>query len=139
MNEATPSQPHFAAGAPLNTKWGAAVTGGRNGYQLLPDVLVRHQVKLGLSCTDMCVLLNICMHWWENDPTNMPHPRPDQIARRLGTNSRTVQRSIAKMVRLDLIERMPVERTAKGLLVRKFNLNGLLQQLKQIAVEQAQV
>lgn len=109
--------------------------GSRNGYQLVPDVLVRHQTRLGLSCTEMIVLLNILMHWWESEPEHLPHPRPDQIARRMGTSVRTVQRSIEKMGRAGLIEWMPSERNEKGLSIRRFKLEGLLQELQLLIAE----
>ena len=42
-------------------KWGEA---GKGGFQLLPDILFKKQVELGLSPTDMLVLMNLTMHWW---------------------------------------------------------------------------
>src|SRR5258708_16639105 len=71
------------AGA-AETKWGAAISGGLNGYQLVPDVLLRKQTELKLDATDIVILLNFCMHWWESEPGKMPHPRPVTIAKRMG-------------------------------------------------------
>jgi hypothetical protein len=124
----------FKPGHP-NTKWGAAVTGGWNGYQLVPDVLLRNQVRLGLSPTDMLVLLNITMHWWERDPLKLPHPRPEQIAARIGVTSRTVQRSIRKLVERGLVQWMPSEPSGEGVSVRRFQMAGLVAALEELARE----
>src|SRR5436190_4125087 len=80
----TTSYLDLSPSAPPQTKWGPAVTGGRYGYQVLPDVLLRNQHRLGLTPTDLVVLINILMHWWERAPTRLPHPRPEQIAHRMG-------------------------------------------------------
>jgi DNA replication protein DnaD len=114
-----------ATGTTPDTKWGSIVTGGRNGYQLVPDVLVRHQHRLGLNCTDMVVLLNILMHWWESERDSLPHPRPAQIARRIGTTARTVQRCIRKLSEKGLIKWLPSERHQSGIAIRRFDLDGL--------------
>jgi len=117
----------------VKTKWGSVVTGGRNGYQILPDALVRNQGALGLTCTDMVVLVNILMHWWEREPQKMPHPRPEQIAKRMGATVRTVQRSISRLCRAELLEWMPAEKSVAGPAVRSFNVKGLKAKLKHFA------
>lgn len=81
-------------------KWGDA---GIAGFQVLPDILLKKQVELGLSPTDMLVLINILMHWWYHD--KRPFPRNALIASRMGVDARTVQRSIRKMTDLGLIRR----------------------------------
>lgn len=115
------------------TKWGKAVTGGRNGFQVLPDVLVRNQGHLGLSSTEMVVLVNILMHWWEREPEKMPHPRAEQIAKRIGTSTRTVQRCIDSLCSAGLLEWMPTERGENGLSVRRLDVRRLVQKLQEIA------
>ena len=57
----------------------------------------------------MVVLLNILMHWWEREPENLPHPRPDQIAQRIGTSPRTVQRCIGNLIRAKVLKWLPAE------------------------------
>jgi hypothetical protein len=118
---------------PRETKWGGAVTGGINGYQLVPDALIRNQGALKLDATDIVVLLNICMHWWESEPNKMPHPRPVTIAKRIGTSTRTVERHIARLGRLGLLEWLPPEARANAPSVRKFNLKGLMDALERLA------
>ena len=81
-------------------KWGLA---GRAGFQILPDVLLKNQVALGLDNTDVVVLINLTMHWWYEDIK--PFPRTTTIAKRMGCGVRTVQRSFLKMQNLGLIRK----------------------------------
>lgn len=121
--------------ASVKTKWGSAVTGGHNGYQLLPDVLVRNQHKLGLTCMEMVVLINVLMHWWETAPEKMPHPRPERIAKRIGTTTRTVQRAIERLCELRLLASMPTVRLPGGPTLRPYDVSGLTKKLRQFASE----
>jgi hypothetical protein len=117
------------------TKWGGAISGGPNGYQLVPDVLLRKQIELKLDATDIVILLNICMHWWESEPGKMPHPRPVTIAKRMGISTRTVERHIARLGELGLIEWMPPEPRADAPSVRRFDLEGIRSELERLADE----
>ncbi len=87
-------------------KYGEAAVAG---FQAVPDLLLKNQGKLGLTPTDMVVLLNILMHWWY--PEQKPFPRPTTIAQRIGVTTRTVQRSVSSL-------------EASGLLVRETSTDG---------------
>ncbi len=67
----------------------------RAGYQVVPDVLARYQGRLGLSPTDVCVLLNLGAHWWY--PESQPSPRSQTIAHRMNVHVRMVQRSLSSL------------------------------------------
>ena len=115
-------------------KWGDAATGGSTGFQVVPDVLVKNQHRLGLSSTDLAVLLNILMHWW-SEP-DLPFPRPSTIARNMGVSVRTVERSIQKMQGEKLISRRPSEskKVKDGsITVRRYELSGLRSKLIELA------
>lgn len=81
-------------------KWGEAAIGG---FQIMPDILLKKQVELGLSAMDMMVLLNITMHWWYAQ--QRPFPRVSTISARIGVDDRTVQRSLRKLTDLGLMTR----------------------------------
>ena len=78
---------------PRRAKIGTEVI--RAGYQVVPDVLVRYQGRLGLSPTDVCVLLNLGAHWWY--PESQPSPRSQTIAHRMNVHVRMVQRSLSSL------------------------------------------
>lgn len=108
--------------ASLRAKWGEAVGEG-SGWVAVPLPLLRLQVKLGLTATDMMVLINLLAHWW--NPLAPVFPRTSTIARRMGVNDRTVQRSMSKLVRQGLAERGSDERGR-----RTYQFNGLVKRLK---------
>lgn len=89
-------------GAAVQDKWGEAA---RGGFQAVPDILLKGQKQLGLNSTELVVLLNVLMHWWYRD--QKPFPRSTTIAKRMGSDVRTVQRALAKLEELELIERRP--------------------------------
>ncbi len=100
------------------------------GFQTLPDILLRKQVDLGLSPTDMLVLINITMHWWYRE--QLPFPRSATIAERMGVDARTVQRSIRKMQDLKLVER-ETETLEDGTTRSVLNLSPLVERLSGFA------
>ena len=108
-------------------KWKEAAEAG---FQLLPDLLLKHQADLELSATDLVVLINITMHWWYLD--RRPFPRNTTIAKRMGTSSRTVQRSLTVLRDKGLL-RKTVERFADGTERQVCDLTGLQQQLANLA------
>lgn len=104
-------------------KWGDAALAG---FQPVPDLLLRKQRELSISTTDLVVLLNILMHWWYAD--HLPFARPTVIARRMGLNVRTVQRSVRDLEALGFIRKC---RDMRGYSV--FDPLGLVEKLGIIA------
>lgn len=93
----------------IKEKWQGAVTKG-SGFVAIPVALLRLQAKFELTPTEMLVLINLLVHWW--DPTRAVYPRSTTIAKRMGIDKRTVQRATHKLER-------------KGLLTRGVNEDGL--------------
>ena len=106
MNENRSAMPSQTLSAAVYAKFGEASIAG---FQAVPDLLLKHQHHLGLSSTDLNVLLNVLMYWWY--PSQKPYPRSLTIAKRMGVSARTVQRSLLQM-------------ESKGLLIRESAQNG---------------
>lgn len=100
MLDATEHQTPQSEGSAIYKKFGEASLAG---FQAVPDVLFKNQKKLGLSATDLTVLLNVLMHWWYVD--KMPYPRATTIAGRMGVSGRTVQRSLSRLEALGFLLR----------------------------------
>jgi predicted transcriptional regulator len=83
-------------------KWQGAVTEG-SGFVAVPLSLLRLQSEYGLSATDMMVLINLLAHWWS--PDSNVYPRNSIIARRMGVDARTIQRSTKRLIDLGLMRR----------------------------------
>jgi hypothetical protein len=108
-------------------KWGAA---GVAGFQIVPDLLLKHQAALELTPTEMVVLLNVTMHWWY--PDQRPFPRSSIIAKRMGVQTRTVQRAMERLREVGLLEK--VKETPEGGVEREVcDLGGLVIKLSKLA------
>jgi predicted transcriptional regulator len=107
----------------LADKWPDVVTTD-SGFVAVPAALLRLQARLGLSATDLVVLTNLLLHWWE--PSRGVYPRTTVIADRMGVTKRTVQRSLEKLIRSRMIER-----TLQADGKRVFQFSGLVQRLQQ--------
>ena len=100
MMKTTSKQPDTALNGAVIEKWGEAA---KAGFQAIPDLLFKHQRTLSINATELVVLLNVLMHWWYRD--QKPFPRSSTIARRMGSDIRTVQRALSRLEELELIER----------------------------------
>lgn len=112
-------------------KWGPAIDQGLTGFQVVPDMLLRNQTNLGLSATDIVVLLNILMHWWTRE--KLPRPNLSSIARRMGVTRRTVERSVEKMEQLRLLERRAASGDPNARGGKQIDPEGLVTRLQERA------
>ena len=112
----------------VDQKWGAA---SKAGFSQVPDVLLKAQNALGLSSTELVVLLNINMAWWEAD--RMPFPSAAGIARRMGLGPRTVERAVNSLVDKGLIRK----RSISGQRGRRnvYDLSPLVERLSRISMK----
>ena len=85
------------------SKWGK--TNISAGWTIIPNALLENQSRLGLSCIDTMVLINLIMHWWEKD--NPPRPSKKRLANMLGVSLKTVQRSFIHLEQCGAIKRIP--------------------------------
>lgn len=115
----------------IQEKWGKAVTGGKEGFFAVPDVLIKNQAQIPVTTTEMNVVLNLLMHWWSAD--EMPFPRPAAIARRMGVSTRTVERAIKSLEHKELIERKDSEKSENGISIRRFDMRGIVRKLQSLS------
>jgi DNA-binding MarR family transcriptional regulator len=87
--------------APARTVVDRLGPAARAGWSPIPDVLIFNQGTLGLRSEDLNVLLNLIAHWYL--PGTTPFVRPTTIARRMGVSTRSVQRSIARLIRENFV------------------------------------
>jgi hypothetical protein len=129
MNKRPPAPISAITGRPsaVTGKWGVAADAG---FQMVPDVLLKSQAVLGLSATELVVLLNLMMHWWY--PEQKPFPRATTIAERMSIEVRSVQRAMARLRELGLIKREKIATEAGERTV--IDLGGLVARLGELAV-----
>lgn len=91
----------FLPASSVHARWGDAASAG---FTAVPNALIRAQAKLRLNPTEMVVLLNLLLHWWQNE--RLPYPGTPAIAKRTGLSERTVQRTISALGRKGLLKRL---------------------------------
>ncbi|MDO9419966.1 MAG: helix-turn-helix domain-containing protein [Herminiimonas sp.] len=108
----------------VTEKWGSALDAG---YVVVPNVLLLKQHDLGLSDSEVLVLLHVFMAWREKD--KLPFPSPATLAKRIGVNPRTVQRHLAAIADKGLMVR--IKDGEDG--IRKYDPTALVTKLKALA------
>ncbi len=115
------------------SKWGK--TNISAGWTIIPNSLLENQSRLGLSCIDTMVLINLIMHWWEKD--NPPRPSKKRLANMLGVSLKTVQRSFIHLEQCGAIKRIPRYKEGKdnARTTNHYDLNGLVDLLEGFSKE----
>ena len=110
-------------------KWGPAA---QAGWQALPNVLMKNQGRLGLSATELVVLINLLSFWWYVD--ELPYPRVSTIANRMKVTTRTVQRALQHLARKGLVTKR-TEISKHGEEHEVFDPEGLVKILQGLAFQ----
>ncbi len=87
----------------MQALWPGVIT-DHAGFVAVPVRMLKMQRQMGLSATDMIVAINLLGYRWTYGGAIFP--RNSVIAKRMGISSRTVQRSIERMIKQGLIERI---------------------------------
>ncbi len=108
MNELPPADPSWPESieyerTSVKARWGSAVAEGGygSGWTAVPSAFIRNIAWFGLRPTEVTVLLAVLMHYWSRD--RMPYPRVANLARYLGLNRRTVERTLRSLEDRELI------------------------------------
>lgn len=113
-------------------KWGKPTV--ENGWTLLPNILLERQAVLGVTPTEMNVLLHILKHWWQAD--SLPFPEMNTIAAAMGVSRSTVQRSIRNMEKAGLLQRIERKSANGGNTSNMYDFSGLVKHLKPYAADE---
>lgn len=103
----------------------------RAGWTVFPSIILECQRTLGLSPLDVNILLHLARHWWEAD--NPPFPSKATIAQCIGIQARSVQRRMAHLEEIGLIERRrrPNAKGRPG--ANAYVFTGLIERAKPLA------
>lgn len=106
----------------LEARWGKGLL---NGFVVVPRLLLLKQRELGLTSSEVVVLLNLIGSWWKQD--DHPYPAVRTLAQRMSISVRTAQRVLESLEDKGFIERV---RNARGngrsrdLKVTRYSLAG---------------
>lgn len=112
-------------------KWGKAVMG--LGFCIVPSLLLRAQQRLRLNPTQLAVLMHLADYWW--DVERKPYPSKKTLGERLGLSARQVQRYIAELEQMGLVQRVERRAAHQGKLSNIYDLSGLVERLKELEPE----
>lgn len=111
-------------------KWGKAVMDV--GYSIIPAILLRAPRRLGITPTQLAILLVMAEFWW--DPAQNPWPSKAELSNRIGLRERQLQRHIAELEKAGLITRK--QRFLGGRKhTNEYDMSGLVLKLKALAPE----
>ena len=103
-------------------KWGKPLM--EAGWTLLPNALLVRQAALGLTSTDVNILLHLVAYWWNE--AELPHPSKVTLAKSIGVTPRTVQRRIAAMEHAGFIRRIARQGANRGTQTNRYDFSGLI-------------
>lgn len=119
----------------FDEKWGPEVKS--LGFTMVPSLLFKAQHRLGLSPTQLVVLLQLLDHWWDLD--RHPWPAKERLSDKIGINPRQVQRVVAELQKGGFLVRKERYLEKRGRTSNEYNLSGLVAKLKKIAPEFKQI
>ncbi len=122
-------RPPSAAEHISDKKWSKPVM--KLGFCIIPSMLLQAQQRLGLSPTQLAVLLQLADFWWDND--RKPYPSKEALKERLGLSTRQIQRHIADLEQAGLVQRIERRAAHQGKISNEYDLSGLVERLKKIA------
>lgn len=102
------------------------------GQCILPSLIFKAQRRLGLSATQLVVLLHIADFWWKAG--DLPWPKKLTVAERLNVTEKQVQRVIRELEKGGYVRRIP-RMTSHGQTSNGYDLSGLVAKLKELAPE----
>jgi DNA-binding transcriptional ArsR family regulator len=105
----------------IEERWGKALAAA--GWTALPSTILIYQRKLGLDPLALNIVMQIAQYWWE--PEKHPYPSKSTLAAAIGVTPRAVQRRIAAMEKVHLIERIERKDGKRGSQSNIYRLTGL--------------
>jgi predicted transcriptional regulator len=123
-----------AAKSRSERKWGKAVM-DCSGFCILPSLLLRAQRRLGLSATQLALVIQLIDFWWTED--QIPWPTKETIGQRLNLSDKQIQRLVRGLEERGYVKRV-VRKTRHGRTSNGYDMAGLVQKLQELAPEFAE-
>jgi len=92
----------------LTRKWTAAVIA--HGYTAVPDLLLSHMSQLGLTPTELVLLLQLLRYWWTAE--HLPFPSKRKLAQAMGCSEKNVQKVMKGLEARGFVVRVQRRRAA---------------------------
>lgn len=132
-SKVVPLRPTKAQKRRSEAKWGTAVIA--QGFCIIPALLFRAQRRLGLSPTQLALILQIAEFWW--DDGKLPWPKKETVADRLNLSEKQVQRLVRDLEQRGYLTRLK-RVTSHGQTSNAYDFGGLVAKLQSLAPEFAE-
>jgi len=103
------------------------------GFCIVPSLLLQAQARLGINPVQLNIIMHLADIWW--DVGNRPWPKKQLLAERMGMSERQIQRQIAELESVGLVERIERTRPGRGKTSNEYDLSGLVKKLKALEPE----
>lgn len=100
MVAAVKKKPLVSGDQELKKRWSPQVM--KCGWIAVPWLVVEKQADLGLSASELTLLLHLWKHWWQNE--KLPFPSHASIAAAMGMTTNHIQRMTKELERRNFLE-----------------------------------
>ena len=100
---------------------------------LVPSLLLRAQRRLGLSPTQLAVLMQLCDFWWDSE--RKPYPSKATLAERLGLKPAPSAAHVAEFETAGIVRRTQRQLSHGGKTTNSYDLGGLVKRPRELEPE----
>ena len=101
-----------------------------HGYTGVPNILLRAQKRLGISPTQLNIIVQLLSYYY--DPHRPPFPAKRELAKRIGITEQTLRINIKALEEAGLVTREQQKTAAGDYGSNRYHLNGLIDRLKKL-------
>jgi len=130
------TQPQTQAQDPNTTlaqKWTPEVIA--LGYTAVPDLLLSRMAALGLTPTELVVLLQLLRYWWTF--AQLPFPSKRKLAQAMGCSEKNIQKVIKRLEERGFVTRVERRNERDSSHTNLYDLDPLVSKLTPFVAEEA--
>lgn len=101
-----------------------------HGYTGVPNILLRAQKRLGITPTQLTIIVQLLGYYY--DPQRPPFPTKRDLANRIGITEQTIRINIKALEDAGLVSREQVKTPAGDYGSNRYHLTGLIDKLKKL-------
>lgn len=101
-----------------------------HGYTGVPNILLRAQHRLGITPTQLSIIVQLLSYYY--DPLRPPFPTKRELAKRIGITEQTIRINIKALEEAGLVTREQWKTAAGDYGSNRYHLTGLINKLKKL-------
>ena len=101
-----------------------------HGYTGVPNILLRAQNRLGITPTQLTIIVQLLSYFY--DPLRPPFPTKRELAKRIGITEQTLRINIKALEDAGLVKREQWTTAAGDYGSNRYHLTGLIEKLKKL-------